>query len=491
MTTREVPSAAAEHGDTAQRIYETDLPARLDRLPWGRFHTLLVMALGITWLLDGLEVTLAGSVSGALKDSPALHLNNADIGLAGTAYIAGAVLGALFFGWLTDRLGRRKLFFITLFLYIGATALTAFSWNLWSFLLFRFLTGAGIGGEYTAINSTIQEFTPARFRGWVDLTINGTFWVGAALGAGGSIVLLNPDVASGDLGWRLCFGIGAALGLVIMLMRLWVPESPRWLLIHNQPEEALRIVEQIERRFRDLGHTLAPLNEPPLRLHSRDHTPLAEVFNSLFKVHRQRALVGLTLLTAQAFFYNAIFFTYALVLTDFYGVPSAHVGWYVLPFALGNFCGPLLLGRLFDVVGRKVMISLTYVLSGVLLAASGYLFARGVFTVVEQTAAWMVIFFFASAAASSAYLTVAETFPLEIRALAIAVFYAFGTALGGIIGPTLFGALIESHDRFNVFVGYLLGAALMVGAGLVQARWGVAAERQALEKVAQPLSQAA
>lgn len=490
MTTIELPQPPAGAANKDERIYETDLPARLDRLPWSRFHTLLVFALGITWLLDGLEVTLAGSVSGALKDSPALRMSNADIGLAGAIYIAGAVLGALFFGWLTDRLGRRKLFFITLFLYIGATAATAFSWNLWSFLVFRFLTGAGIGGEYTAINSTIQEFTPARFRGWVDLTINGTFWVGAALGAVGSIVLLNPDHVGSELGWRLCFGIGAALGLVIMLMRLWVPESPRWLMIHNQPEEAQRIVENIEKHYRERGIDLPPIEGKPLRLHARDHTPLKEVFNSLFVVHRRRAVVGMTLLTAQAFFYNAIFFTYALVLTDFYNVPSAHIGWYVLPFALGNFCGPLLLGRLFDVVGRRVMISTTYFFSGVLLAISGYLFEKEYLDVTQQTIAWMVIFFFASAAASSAYLTVAETFPLEIRALAIAVFYAFGTGLGGIIGPTLFGQLIESGDRMNVFIGYLIGAGLMIMAALVQAFWGVAAERKSLEHVARPLSQA-
>lgn len=488
MTTQPLPPPAAP-SQPEGRLYETDLPARLDRLPWTRFHTLLVFALGITWLLDGLEVTLAGSVSGALKSSPVLQMSNADIGLAGAIYIAGAVLGALFFGWLTDRLGRRKLFFITLFLYIGATALTAFSWNLWSFMLFRFLTGAGIGGEYTAINSTIQEFTPARYRGWVDLTINGTFWVGAALGAFGSIFLLDPQIAGGDTGWRLCFGIGAVLGLVIMFMRLWVPESPRWLIIHNQPEEAQRIVENIEKHYHERGIDIPPLTEKPLRLHARDHTPLKEVFSTLFVLHRQRALVGLTLLTAQAFFYNAIFFTYALVLTDFYDVPSEHIGWYVLPFALGNFCGPLLLGRLFDVVGRKVMISGTYVLSGVLLAISGYLFQQELLSVVQQTIAWMVIFFFASAAASSAYLTVAETFPLEIRALAIAVFYAFGTGLGGIVGPTLFGALIESQDRGNVFIGYLIGAALMVFAGLVQGKWGVAAERKSLESVARPLSE--
>ncbi|WP_246475006.1 MFS transporter [Pseudomonas folii] len=472
------------------QIFETDLPARLDRLPWGRFHTLLVFALGITWLLDGLEVTLAGSVSGALKSSPALQMSNSDIGLAGAVYIAGAVLGALLFGWLTDRLGRRKLFFITLLLYVGATAATAFSFSLGSFLLFRFLTGMGIGGEYTAINSTIQEFTPARYRGWVDLTINGTFWLGAALGAGGSIVLLDPQWVGGDLGWRLCFGIGAALGLLILFMRLWLPESPRWLLIHGQTEEATRIVEQIENRLRAQGHELAPLTGKPLRLHARDHTPIREIFHTLFVSFRQRALVGMTLLTAQAFFYNAIFFTYALVLTDFYNVPAEQVGWYVLPLALGNFCGPLLLGRLFDVIGRRVMISLTYAVSGVLLAISGYLFQQGLLDVTQQAVAWMVIFFFASAAASSAYLTVAETFPLEIRALAIAVFYAFGTGLGGIIGPTLFGELIQTQDRSNVLIGYLIGAALMLIAAGVQGVWGVAAERKSLEDVARPLSQA-
>jgi MFS family permease len=471
-------------------VFATDLPARLDRLPWGRFHTLLVLALGITWLLDGLEVTLAGSVAGALKNSPVLNLTNSQIGLAGAVYIAGAVLGALLFGWLTDRLGRRKLFFITLLLYVGATAATAFSFNVWSFMLFRFLTGMGIGGEYTAINSTIQEFTPARYRGWVDLSINGTFWLGAALGAGGSIVLLDPQWVGGELGWRLCFGIGAVLGLFILLMRLWLPESPRWLLIHGRAEEAARIVEGIEADLRRRGHVLPAPQSGPLRLHARGHTPIGEVFRTLFVGFRQRSLVGLTLLTAQAFFYNAIFFTYALVLTDFYHVPAEHVGWYVLPLALGNFCGPLLLGRLFDVVGRRIMISLTYGVSGVLLVISGYLFEQGLLNVTQQAIAWMVIFFFASAAASSAYLTVAETFPLEIRALAIAVFYAFGTGLGGILGPTLFGQLIETQDRSYVLIGYLIGAGLMLLAAGVQARWGAAAERKSLEQVARPLSQA-
>ncbi|MBF8746805.1 MFS transporter [Pseudomonas putida] len=487
MTTQALQSCSG--ASAREGFYSTDIPARLDRLPWTRFHTLLVVALGITWLLDGLEVTLAGSVSGALKDSPALAMSNTEIGLAGASYIAGAVLGALLFGWLTDRLGRRKLFFITLALYIGATAATAFSWNLWSFLVFRFLTGAGIGGEYTAINSTIQEFTPARYRGWVDLTINGTFWIGAALGAVGAVVLLDPDVAGGELGWRLCFGIGALLGLVILLMRLWIPESPRWLMIHNQPEEAERIVADIERHYHERGIEIPSLQAPPMRLRTRNHTPLREVVHSLFVEHRQRALVGLALLTAQAFFYNAIFFTYALVLTDFYQVPSAQVGWYVLPFALGNFCGPLILGRLFDVIGRRIMISSTYLIAGVLLTISGYLFQQDMIDVTQQTLAWMVIFFFASAAASSAYLTVAETFPLEIRALAIAVFYAFGTGLGGLIGPTLFGALIETGERTNVWYGYLIGAVLMIVAALTQAVWGVSAERRSLEEVARPLSQ--
>ena len=310
-------------------------------------------------MLDGLEVTLAGSVSGALKDSPALQMSNTDIGLAGAAYIAGAVLGALLFGWLTDRLGRRRLFFVTLALYIGATAATAFSWNLASFLLFRFLTGAGIGGEYTAINSTIQSSPRALSR------LGGSgdqrhLLAGAALGAIGAVILLDPAWIGGDLGWRLCFGIGALLGLAILLMRLWIPESPRWLMVHGQPERAERIVSDIEHQLRGCGAVLPSLDAPLLRLRTRDHTPLGEVMHSLFVVHRRRALVGLTLLSAQAFFYNAIFFTYALVLTDFYGVPSERIGWYVLPFALGNFCGPLLLGRLFDVLGRRVMISTTY-----------------------------------------------------------------------------------------------------------------------------------
>jgi MFS family permease len=469
-------------------VVETDLPARLDRLPWGRFHVLIVVALGVTWLLDGLEVTLAGAVASALRTSPLLHFSNAQIGLAGSAYIAGAVLGALGFGWMTDRMGRRKLFFVTLAVYLIATAATALSWNLASFLAFRFLTGAGIGGEYAAINSTIQEFTPARVRGWTDLSINGTFWVGAGIGAAGSLVLLDPRLLPPDWGWRACFFIGAALALLILPMRAWIPESPRWLLTHGGFDEARAIVERIEARFRDAGHALATPVAKRLRLRAQNRTALRTVLHTLAVRHRRRALVGLSLMTAQAFFYNAIFFTYALVLTEFYHVPGDSVGLYLLPFALGNFLGPIVLGRLFDIVGRRRMIASTYVLSGVLLSASGYLFEQGWLTVATQTLAWMVIFFFASAAASSAYLTVSESFPLEIRALAIAVFYAFGTALGGIIGPAFFGRLIDTHLRSAVFTGYLVGSALMVGAGLIAAIWGVDAERRSLEHVAAPLS---
>jgi len=484
MDDRSRADPAAAVSAPAARVIETDIPARLDRLRWGGFHTRVVLALGITWILDGLEVTLAGALSGALKDSATMRFSNLEVGLANSAYLAGAVAGALGFGWLTDRIGRKKLFFITLALYLSATAATAFSWDVASYALFRFLTGAGIGGEYTAINSTIQELVPARYRGFTDLVINGSFWLGAALGAVASIVLLDPAVIDPEIGWRLAYFTGAALGLVVFVMRLWIPESPRWLMIHGQPEEAHRIVDAIER-----GAGVAPQpGLPSIRLRMRSHTPLREVAHTLLTLYRQRALVGLALMTAQAFFYNAIFFTYALVLTDFFGIPSNHVGWYILPFAAGNFFGPLLLGRLFDTLGRRVMIPLTYGTSGVLLALSGYLFSIGALSAQTQTLAWMIIFFFASPAASAAYLTVSETFPLEVRALAIALFYAIGTGIGGVAGPALFGALIDTGSRNSVFAGYMLGAALMVAAAVIARRYGVAAERRSLEDVARPLA---
>jgi MFS family permease len=465
---------------------ETDIPARLDRLPWGTFHTRVVMALGVTWILDGLEVTLAGALSGALKDSRVLHLSNTGIGVATSAYLAGAVLGAVLFGWLTDRLGRKKLFFITLSVYGLATAATALSWNLVSFAMFRLLTGAGIGGEYTAINSTIQELTPARVRGFTDLAINGSFWVGAALGALASVVLLDPAVVDPELGWRSAFLIGAVLALAVLFMRLWIPESPRWLMTHGRLDEAQTVLTSIENSVGVQGVGPNPL--PRVRLRSRSHTPLRQVVATLFGSYRERTLVGLSLMASQAFFYNAIFFTYALVLIDFFGISSQGVGWYLLPFAAGNFAGPLLLGRLFDSIGRRPMITFTYAISGVLLVATGYLFMIDALTAKTQTLAWMTIFFFASSAASAAYLTVSETFPLEIRALAIAFFYAIGTGIGGVIGPLLFGALIDTGSRASIFAGYVLGAVLMIGAAGIELLWGVAAERKSLEDVARPLA---
>lgn len=479
-------SAPAPAND--DRVIETSIPARLDGLRWSGFHTRVVLALGITWILDGLEVTLAGALSGALKESPTLQFSNFDVGLANSAYLAGAVLGALGFGWLTDRIGRKKLFFITLALYLAATAATALSWSVTSYALFRFLTGAGIGGEYTAINSTIQELVPARYRGWTDLVINGSFWLGAAMGAVAAIVLLDPALIGPDMGWRLAYLTGACLGLVVFVMRMWIPESPRWLMIHGRPDQAHAIVDDIERSALGRVQDQPQHAWPKIKLKMRDHTPLREVAHTLFVTYRQRSLVGLVLMIAQAFFYNAIFFTFALVLTDFFGIASNQVGWYILPFAAGNFLGPLLLGRLFDTRGRRVMITLTYGVSGVLLALSGYLFSIGALSAQTQTIAWMVIFFFASPAASSAYLTVSETFPLEVRALAIALFYAVGTGIGGVVGPALFGALIDTGSRNSVFLGYLLGAGLMVAAAAVAWRYCIAAERKSLESVARPLA---
>ena len=481
-------AAAAQPAPVSARtgpIVETAIPARLDALPFGRFHVLVIVALGITWILDGLEVTLAGSLSGELKSSSALGLSNGEIGLAGSCYLAGAVFGAVLFGWLTDRLGRKKLFTITLVVYLLATAATGLSWNFWSFALFRMITGAGIGGEYTAINSTIQELIPARLRGWTDLLINGSFWIGAAIGAASSIVLLDPRFIDPAIGWRLAFLIGAAIGIMIVMMRLWIPESPRWLITHGFTQKAETIVRGIETQF---GRGADPNAFEHVRLRARGHTPLREVARALFVTYRQRTFVGLSLMAAQAFFYNAIFFTYALILIDFYRTPASAVGWYILPFAAGNVAGPILLGRLFDTVGRKIMITSTYTLSGLLLAATAYLFSRNLLSAQQLTMAWMVVFFFASAAASSAYLTVSETFPLELRALAIAFFYAIGTAVGGIVGPLLFGVLIDTGSRGSVADGYWIGAALMVGAAATEALWGVAAERRPLEAVSRPLA---
>ncbi len=472
-------------------VVETDLPARLDRLRWSRFHWLVVLALGITWILDGLEVTLAGAVSTALKSSPSLHLSDSQVGASASAYLAGAVLGALFFGWLTDRLGRKRLFFVTLGVYALATAATSLATDFTTFALFRFLTGAGIGGEYAAINSAIQELIPARYRGRTDLAINGSFWVGAMLGSAGSAILLVPGRFAPDVGWRLAFFIGALLALIVLVFRRSLPESPRWLILHGRVSEAEAIVSGIERVAAPQGRSA---QSPPrlLRLHPRRHAgSLADLAASFFKHYPRRAALGLTLMTAQAFLYNAIFFTYALVLSRFYAVPGDRVGLFLLPFAVSNFIGPLALGWLFDHWGRRPMISATYAISGLLLGVTALLFVGGTLTAVTLTVAFSIVFFFASPAASAAYLTVGECFPLEVRALAIAVFYAFGTALGGIAAPWIFGGLIGTGDPTSVAWGYAFAAALMLCAALVASWLGVAAERCSLEEVARPLSAAA
>ncbi len=473
---------------TPENVVETDIPARLDALPWGRFQTLVVVALGVTWILDGLEVSMAGAVAATLKENSALGLSDAEVGSASSAYLAGAVSGALFFGWLTDRLGRKKLFFITLAVYLAATAATAFSWDFWSFATCRLAVGAGIGGEYAAVNSTIQELIPARVRGWTDLVINGSYWIGAALGAAGSLVLLDPALIDPAIGWRLAFLIGATIGLVIFVLRVWIPESPRWLITHGRQEEAEAVMRSIEDRFARAGSVLAKGPFPTVKLRARAHTPFAEFARAMLHTYPRRTVVGLSLMASQAMLYNAVFFTYALILTEFYGVGTSAVGWYLLALAAGNFLGPVLLGRLFDTIGRRIMISATYAISGVLLMAVGYLFERGHISAAEQTAGWSIVFFFASAAASSAYLTVSEMFPVEIRALAIAAFYAVGTGVGGVLSPWLFGTLIGTGSRALVFSGYALAAMLMIGAAAIEWAWGVAAERKPLEAVSRPLT---
>ena len=473
------------------QIFETDVPARLDRLPWARFHWLVIFALGITWILDGLEVTLVGSLAGAITHSPQLHMTDAEFGLTASAYLTGAVVGALFFGWLTDRLGRKKLFSITVLVYLVATIASGFSWSFASLAAFRFITGLGIGGEYAAVNATIQELIPARKRGFTDLCINGSYWLGAALGSLGAVAALDGGLVDPEWGWRLAFVIGGVIGLVVLFLRRFIPESPRWLMTHGEPEGASKIVRELEERIeRETGAPLPPVPGDKLRLRRHHGDWFIPSLKVMATSYRKRTALGAMLMSAQAFCYNAILFTYALMLTTYYNIPAGQVGWYMLPFALGNFAGPLCLGKLFDVIGRRTMIAFTYGISGVLMAVVGWAFVQGWLDATQQTIAWTVIFFFASAAASSAYLTVGETFPLEVRAIAISIFYALGTGIGGVAGPVVFGALMEGGSRMHLMYGYLIGAAFMLAASATELALGVEAAGKSLETVAPPLAAA-
>lgn len=471
------------------QTFRSDVPGRLDRLPWSRFHWLVVAALGITWIIDGLEVTLIASVSPMLERPDTLCLTIEQVAQLSSAYLAGAVIGAMVFGYLTDRLGRKKLFVVTIGLYLISAFLTAFAWDFASFAVFRFLTGAAIGGEYSAINSAVDELIPGRVRGWADLAINGTYWVGAAAGSLACLVLLDPTFFRVDLGWRLGFGIGAALGLVIIFLRDGVPESPRWLLTHGRPDEAERIVGEIERRIEDApGGAKLPPSECSIVIRPRGPVGFGELAGVMLKTYPSRTVLGLALIVSQAFLYNGVFFTFPLVLSTFYKVSADSTGLYLLPFALSNFLGPLLLGRFFDTVGRRIMIAGTYTLSAILLAVAGYLFATGHLTPTEQTVLWALVFFFASSAASSAYLTVSEIFPVELRGMIIALFFSVGTLLGGTFAPWFFGRLIATHSRDSLFHGDLLASGLLLATVVIVWLYGVDAERSSLEDVARPLS---
>ncbi|MBV9914472.1 MAG: MFS transporter [Sinobacteraceae bacterium] len=473
---------------TSRHELQTDIPSRMDRLPFSRFHMLVIAALGITWILDGLEVTIVGSIGPVLQDRQTLALTASQVGSAASCYVIGAALGALGFGWLTDRYGRRKIFNVTLGIYLLGVLLTSLSWDALSFALFRILTGVGIGGEYASVNSAIDELIPARLRGRIDMTVNGSYWFGAAIGAAGSVLLLNGTLVSLNAGWRIGFATGGVLGLAVILLRRFVPESPRWLITHDRQRQANQTIAQIERDVREQSQELPQPEGKPLTIHPQRHFGFRPIFAAMFGKFRARSALALTLMIAQAFLFNAVFFTYGLILARFYHVPPTRTGLYILPLAVGNLLGPLLLGSLFDSVGRKRMIVACYALTAVLLTAVAVLFGLHIFDAWTQTVAWMVIFFVASTAASSAYMTASEIFPLETRSLAIAVFYAAGTAVGGILAPWIFGRLIGAGGVWQVAGGYLAAAVLMLSGALAEGFLGVAAEGKSLENVASPIS---
>ncbi|MGH3963839.1 MAG: MFS transporter [Pseudonocardiaceae bacterium] len=468
------------------------IPARIDRLPWSPFHTRMVLALGTAWILDGLEITVASAVAAVWSQPDTLNLSSAEIGLVATVYLAGEVVGALVFGHLSDKWGRRNLFMFTLGLYLfgsGLTALTLGSGTGWIVFLYftRFIAGMGIGGEYAAIHSAIDELIPARYRGRVDLAVSGTYWAGAILGTLGTFILLN--VMDPSIGWRIGFLIGPVLGLVILLVRRNLPESPRWQVMTGREQAAEKSISRIENEVEQSGKTLPPLDaSKAIELRPTDQMGYLALTRVLFREYPRRAVLGASLMISQSFLYNAIFFTYTLVLGKFYGVSPTSAPLFLIAFAAGNLIGPLSIGYLFDTIGRRTMISGTYIISGVLLAITAFLFNAGLLTAMTQTLAWCVIFFFASAGASAAYLTVSEIFPLEVRAKAIAVFFAIAQCFGA-LGPVIYGGLIgDGTQPFKLFLGYLLAALVMIAGGLVAVFFGVAAERQSLEDVAPPLA---
>ena len=479
-------------GSAGTQTVESQVPARLDRLPWSRWHWLVIAALGITWILDGLEVTMVGNVADVLTDPESgLGFTSEQVGYAGGIYIAGACLGALFFSYLTDRYGRKKLFMITLAIYLIFTVATAFSWNFWSFALFRFLAGTGIGGEYSAIYSAVDELVPARLRGQVALAISGSYWGGAAVGSLVAVALLNAAFLGTFYGWRLAFGVGAVLGICVLLIRRYVPESPRWLATHGRHDQAEEVARNIEEQVKEYNaiEELPPVDEDEtITIEQRKSIGFSPIFRAMFQMYPKRTVLGLVLMATQAFLYNAVLFTYGLILSSYYGVPGTNVGYYLAVFAVGNLLGPLLLGRLFDRVGRVSMIAGCYTTSGALLAISGYLFHQEILSATTLTGIWTVMFFFASSAASAAYLTVSEVFPMEIRAMAIALFYAVATALGGITGPIIFGQLIGTGDRLDLLFGFGIAAGLMIAAAIAELILGVRAEQRSLEDLAEPLT---
>jgi MFS family permease len=482
-------AATAVQNETLGTI-ETDIPARLDRLPWSRWHWKILIGLGTVWILDGLEVTIVGSIAGAISaKGSGIDITSAQVaGLAASLYVAGACFGALVFGQLTDRFGRKKLFMITLGVYLLATAATAFSTTAVFFFVCRFVTGMGIGGEYSAINSAIDELIPAKHRGRIDIVINGTYWLGAAAGALLSVVALH--VFSPFLDWRVCFALGFALGTVILVVRRNVPESPRWLFIHGREKEAEQITSEIEREVAEgTGEELEPVDpDDTIKIHQRKSIGLIEIARTVLKDYPKRTVLGLSLFIGQAFLYNSILFGYATLLSTFFGVSTADAPYYLVAFAAGNFLGPIVLGGLFDSVGRKPMIAGTYILSGVLLLITGYLFEQNQLNATTLTLAWAVVFFFASAGVSAAYLTVSEVFPMETRAMCIALFYAVGTGIGGIIGPQLFAPMVATGKASKVFEALAIGAILMIIGGVVELFFGVKAERRRLEGIAKPLT---